>query len=107
MERIRFNIRLAEADMKRCYGDIMLIKADKEFIECEVSSMGNNFHILSGKHKYGRYICIPNWDVGTELSDLSDVFWNRERLEKYAKLNRLEASSIAFGLAAVASYLNQ
>ena len=50
--------------------------------EFEVTARGSTFHLLVEKHAYGKYLCIPNWGIGTEISSLSDCFWNRERLEQ-------------------------
>ena len=44
--------------------------------EFEVTARGSTFHLLVGKHAYGKYLCIPNWGIGTEISSLSDCFWN-------------------------------
>ena len=32
------------------------------------------------------------------MFSLNDVFWNRERLEQYTKLSKVDASSVACGL---------
>ena len=48
--------------------------------EYEIEADGNWFHVIIGDHAYGKYICIPNWNIGTELAGLSDHFWNSERL---------------------------
>ena len=45
--------------------------------EFEVTARGSTFHLLAGKYAYGKYLCIPNWGIGTEISSLSDCFWNR------------------------------
>lgn len=29
--------------------------------EFEVTARGSTFHLLVGKHAYGKYLCIPNW----------------------------------------------
>ena len=34
--------------------------------EAELCARGSRFHLIVGKHSYGNYLCIPNWDVGTE-----------------------------------------
>ena len=34
--------------------------------EFEVTARGSTFHLLVGKHAYGKYLCIPNWGIGTE-----------------------------------------
>lgn len=36
------------------------------------------------------------------MASYEDVFWNRERLEKYTKLGKVDASSVACGLAVLA-----
>lgn len=66
--------------------------------ELEVSATGNTFHLIFGAHKYGNYLCIPNWNIGTEMSSLSDRFWNYERLTQYAGLSKVDATSIADAL---------
>ena len=32
--------------------------------EFEVTARGSTFHLLVGKHAYGKYLCIPNWGIG-------------------------------------------
>lgn len=74
--------------------------------EMEVNTQGSYFHILCGRHEYGNYICIPNWNIGTELSNLTDSFWNLEHLvNTYPELSMVDAISISDALAAVAEYL--
>ena len=58
--------------------------------EFEVTARGSTFHLLVGKHAYGKYLCIPNWRIGTEISSLSDSFWSRECLELARKGRKLE-----------------
>ena len=57
---------------------------------------GTYFHILAGRHKYGNYLCIPNHDVGCELSDFSDIFWNEERIGSL--MRKVDAVTVAAGL---------
>ena len=45
---------------------------------------------------YGNYICIPNHDVGSELSGFRDLFWNTERLSGLIK--KVDAVTVAHGL---------
>ena len=79
-------------------GEITLLK-DSEIIETDVTARGSSFHMLVGKYQYGNFICIPDWGIGTELSHLSDRFWNLERLTcTYPKLSLVEAISIADAL---------
>lgn len=64
----------------------------------EVTARGSSFHLIVGHHKYGTYICIPNWNVGTELASLTDRFWNYERLINYTELSIVDAYSIVNAL---------
>lgn len=64
--------------------------------EAEIEGRGTYFHILTGQHKYGDYLCIPDHDVGCERSRLSDFFWNRERLGRLMKEE--DAVTVANGL---------
>mgnify|MGYP003197466767 CR=1 FL=1 len=63
--------------------------------EFEVTARGSTFHLLVGKHAYGKYLCIPNWGIGTEISSLSDCFWNRGRLEQdYSELSGRKSAGL-------------
>jgi len=86
----------------RWTGTVKLRKNSPPY-EIEVSARGSYFHILFGDHAYGKYLCIPNWDVGCELADFSDTFWNTERLTR--QLKKVDAISVAQALAAVKQYL--
>lgn len=68
-------------------------------IEADIEADGWNFHIITGEHRDGRYICIPNWDTGSELAYLTDTFWNRERLSSHTKLGKANSDIIAAALA--------
>lgn len=92
MNRI-FQARLSAGSKTPWTGEIMPIRLDSESYEVEVSARGSYFHLLVGHHAYGNYICIPNWNIGTELSSLSDSFWNLERLSN-TKLKKVDACSV-------------
>ena len=53
---------------------------------------------------YGNYLCIPNWDVGTELSSLTDLFWNEERLRHYSRMKKADACTIVSALKVLAEH---
>ena len=55
---------------------------------CDVNARGSYFHMIIGKSEYGNYLCIPNWNVGSEMGALSDLFWNSERLLQYTALKK-------------------
>ena len=95
-------------DMKpiRWNGHINLLRSTDPY-ELEVTARYSSFHILCGKHKYGSYICIPNWNIGTELASLSDSFWNFERLTTYyPELSPVDAISIVDALVKLSEYIS-
>lgn len=68
---------------RRWSGTLELIKTGNP-CEAEISARGSRFHLIVGKHAYGNYLCIPNWDIGTEVAALTDNFWNEERLRNHS-----------------------
>ena len=81
---------------ERWTGTLTLLRKGSGQYEAEISGRGTYFHVLAGRHKYGNYLCIPNHDVGCELSDLSDIFWNEERLCRL--MRKADAVTVATGL---------
>ena len=79
-------------------GLIDIIEQDPT-IEAEIQANGWSFHVIIGTHKNGNYICIPNWNIGSELGRLEDTFWNKERLENYTSLEEENSKIIAAALA--------
>jgi len=77
-------------------GKLTLLRKAPGMYEAEISGRGTYFHVLAGRHKYGNYLCIPNHDVGCELSDFSDIFWNEERLR--GLMRKADAVTVATGL---------
>lgn len=74
--------------------------------EFAVNARGSTFHLLVGKHAYGNYLCIPNWGIGTELSFLSDRFWNEDHLKsEYPELSEPDVISIVTALATLGKYI--
>lgn len=63
-------------------GVISSIKGNRKKCEFQIRSGDSYYHVIIGSHDFGNFVCIPNWDVGCELSDFSDLFWNSERLAR-------------------------
>lgn len=51
------------------------------FFEIFISSR-SSIRIIVGHGKWGNFVCIPDWNKGTFLSDFRDYFWNAEKLGK-------------------------
>ena len=100
-----YQARLSAESKTSWTGEIIPIRLDAEPYEIEISARGSYFHLLVGHHAYGNYICIPNWNIGTELSSLSDSFWNLERL-KGTELKEIDACSVTYALVELSKYVN-
>lgn len=59
---------------------------------------GNSYSVIFGRYINGGFFSIPNWDVGGELGQFSDTFWNTESLSRALKSNRA-AKVIAMAIA--------
>ena len=75
---------------------LKLITSQNGLYEAIVEGRGSSFHLIAGPQINGMFLCIPNWDVGCELSDLSDIFWNSEQLRRH--LNLFDTHTVAAGL---------
>lgn len=58
----------------------------------------SSFFAIVGDTLNGHFICLPDWGVGSHLSDYSDVFWNKERL--MTLLGAVDGITVAAALAA-------
>ena len=86
-------------------GRLRMLKTG-ELCEAELEARGSYFHLIVGRHTYGNFVCIPNWNVGTEVSGLDDVFWNTERLQNNTSLKKVDVCSVATALIQI-SKINQ
>lgn len=65
---------------------VEVLKSSPELKELEINGLGFYFHVFYGPHAGGYFICIPNWNIGSEMAGPCDVFWNVERLSNYTNL---------------------
>lgn len=81
----------------------MEVMGKRTVYELEVHTRGSYFHILTGRHGYGNYLCIPNWNIGMELSGFDDRYWIYEKLCNRG-IGLADANSIADALKALGEY---
>lgn len=53
--------------------------------------------VIIGETQAGNFCCIPDWQAGCHLADLSDSFWNYESLYQATK-NKVDAMTVAKAL---------
>lgn len=102
--RIEYECRGSRGMKPREWKGIINVLNNQAPYEMEISARGSYFHLIVGKHAYGNYMCLPNWNIGSEMASMSDSFWNWERL-KEAGMKSVDAHSIADGLAALSEYM--
>ena len=82
------------ADQNTIYFSLPFMSDDPDGLECHITPInlyhqpyeanveanGNSYHILFGQHNAGWFLCVPNWQIGVELSTPDDLFWNTESL---------------------------
>jgi hypothetical protein len=69
--------------------------------EIYVSSR-SGFTLLVGQYTNGGFISIPVFNVGADLADFGDYFWNNERLASI--MNRVDAATVAQALRTLRSH---
>ena len=77
-------------------GELEILTTKSEFLEVFIRGCDSAFRIVIGKCSTGNYMCIPSVGVGCELSDLSDLFWNTQRISEV--MNIIDAVTIASAL---------
>ena len=67
--------------------------------EATVFAFGKSFHLIFGYQSNGMFLCVPNANLGCELSRLTDVNWNLDAiLDREQRVNYEEATALAYAL---------
>ena len=84
-------------------GDIRLLVYTYFHYEAVITARGTSFHVIAGEYQNGNYLCVPNMDLGCELSHFSDTFWNAERIRQHLG-NPVDVESLVCGIKALCNY---
>lgn len=84
-------------------GRVEQLRRHGDTVEMEISGKGSAMHVVIGRYEYGRYLCIPDWGIGSPLSELEDSFWNREQLERW--MSRADAITLSEALKTISKKL--
>lgn len=66
----------------------------KAQFEVSFEANGSYFLVIYGRHENGGFCCIPNLNVGCEMADTADTFYNYEKL-RGAGLSKVDAEAVA------------
>ena len=83
----------------RWIGTIGYMKNYGSHFEFQIISR-SSIRVIIGCSTSGTFACIPDFDVGCHLSDLNDIFWNKEKLTKV--LGKIDGITVAYALHAIA-----
>ena len=87
------------------------IRLDAQPYEISLSARGYRFHLIFGKQCHGNFLCIPDWNIGCELSYYNDIFWNEESLssatESSGRIDYNDISAICYALKTIEPHLIQ
>ena len=86
-------------------GKILRYSLDCEPYEATVESGGYSYRLIFGSHRTGMFLCIPDWNVGCELSGLSNRDWNMESLLRTELLDYEGSTAIVWALSSISSLL--
>ena len=84
-------------------GEIRLLVHTPCHYEAVITARGTSFHVIAGKYQNGNYLCVPNMDLGCELSHFSDTFWNAERIRQHLA-NPVDVESLVCRIKALCNY---
>ncbi len=72
-------------------------------VEANITGRGSAMHVIIGEYEYGRYVCIPDWGIGSALAELDDSFWNQEQLER--RMSKVDAITLSEALKTISKEL--
>ena len=79
-------------------GSIILVSIKGHPYESVVKTDDCSFDLIFDKHNDGNFLCIPDWHVGCELSDLSDMDWNLHSILETQQIDFEDATAITEAL---------
>lgn len=77
-----FDFNFLPGELKNKYKEVVKMKKHDVKAQFEVAFDANGYHflVIYGRHENGGFCCIPNWNIGCEMSDTADIFYNYEKL---------------------------
>lgn len=87
------------------YGKIIPYRLKENTYEAAVKARGCSFHMIFGDKINGMFLCIPNWNIGCELSSLSDQSWNLHSLLMTGRIDYEECTAIVWALSSIADMI--
>ena len=87
------------------HGSIIPCRLENEPYEAKVITEEDSFHLIFGHQVSGMFLCIPDWNIGCELTELSDRAGNLDSLLKTDRLDYEDSTAIVWALYSICSLL--
>lgn len=87
------------------HGSILPYRLDSEPYEARITTDESSFHLIFGHKASGMFLCIPDWNIGCDLSELSDRDWNLNSLLSTDRLDYEDSTAIVWALYSISSLL--
>ena len=94
-----------ESVVERKQGKIIPYRLDHEPYEVSIESGEYSFYLIFGHKENGMFLCIPDWKVGCELSELSNRDENMDFLLNIDCLDYEDSTAIVWALYCIGSLL--
>lgn len=91
--------------VERRQGRIIPYQLDHEPYEAGIENGGCHFYLIFGHKENGMFLCIPDWKIGCELSELSDRDENMELLSNTDFLSYDDSAAITWALYSIGNLL--
>ena len=104
-KEIHFECQMSTGKRKYAWPGKAVLFSDSYPCEAVVEADGCSYHFVIGLYRNGYYLCIPNWNIGVDLSWPSDRFWNGESMKR-AGIHGRRAATFVYALAAVSEAMD-
>jgi hypothetical protein len=90
--------------VERWLATVECIHDNGQFCEVFVVSR-STIRLIIGYGEWGNFVCVPDWNVGTRLSDFKDLFWNSEKLTNLmGNVDGITAATVIKGISDIVEH---
>ncbi len=83
---------------KEWIATLRLIRKSPDSCEAEIHARDSYFHLITGKHRYGTYLCIPNLFFCCDIPEYSDLRLIYETLQMAGIKNETDLITLTEGI---------
>ena len=92
-------------EIQQHHGKIRVINIEHEPYDVIINALGYSFHLIFGSQINGKFLCIPDWNMGFELGPYDETLWNLTSLLSADKMSYEHATAIVNALSLLKRFL--